>query len=67
MEYKAIMTFIDSADSGKTYREGDVFEGTKKRIKELSTDDNKVGFPVIEAIPEKKKTKPKKTEAKGSK
>lgn len=65
MEYKAIMTFVDATGGNKTYRKGDVFEGTEERIKELSTKNNKAGFPVIEGVPDKEDEKaeePKKEE-----
>lgn len=70
MEYKALMTFVDTADGVKTYHEGDVFEGTKERIEELSTDNNKAGFPVIEGIPDEEDEKveePEKEEKKADK
>lgn len=62
MNYKVVNRFIDSADDNKLYEVGETFKGTKKRLEELSTDNNKAGFPVIKGTP-----KPKKTKAKGSK
>lgn len=48
--YKAIVRFKDT--DGKIYEIGDTYEGKAKRIKQLSTDDNKVGYPVIEKVEE---------------
>lgn len=63
MNYKVINRFIDSKDDNKIYEVGDTFEGTKKRLEELSTDKNKAGIPVIKGTAKPKKTK----SAKGSK
>lgn len=81
MNYKAIRSFTDVTSDGKHYKKGDEFTGTKERLKELSTKDNKAGVPVIKGTPKpddkkedakkkedtKKKDTKKKKEAKGSK
>lgn len=58
--YQVIKFFTDLQDNDHEYREGDVFprEGikvSKKRLKELSTEENLQGVPLIEFVePEKR-------------
>lgn len=63
--YKVIRLFDDLQDGCHHYDAGDTFprEGLKvsaKRIAELSGDENKQGFPLIEKVeePEQAKKKP---------
>lgn len=55
--YKVIKFFTDLQDNSYAYHEGDIFprEGldvTQKRLKELSSDKNKRGIPLIEEVKE---------------
>lgn len=50
--YRVIKYFTDLQDNGYAYRVGDEyphpgFRATKKRINELSSNDNKQGVPLI--------------------
>lgn len=60
-KYEAIARFRDGEDNGKTYNKGDRFPlpPNKKisaaRIKELSSDDNKLGYAVIREVKEEDK------------
>lgn len=59
MTYKVIKYFKDAQDNLYAYKAGDTFPraGAKvsdERIEELSTDKNKRGFPLIEAVEDKK-------------
>lgn len=49
--YEVIAAFKDIID-GTRYQPGDVYKGktTQKRIKELTTADNKAGKPLIRKI-----------------
>lgn len=60
MAYKATVRFYDT-ENKETYLIGDEYTGKKERIKELSTKDNKVGYPVIEEVAKKKSKKKKET------
>ncbi len=56
--YKVIKFFTDLQDHGHAYSVGDVFPRkgltvSEKRLIELSTDQNKRGIPLIEAVAEK--------------
>ncbi|MRX70845.1 hypothetical protein GJU40_01520 [Bacillus lacus] len=55
-KYEAIAAFRDSEDKGRTYHKGDryPFPANKKisakRLKELSSSDNGLGYPVIKEV-----------------
>ncbi|USK48866.1 hypothetical protein LIT38_20365 [Bacillus sp. CMF12] len=59
-KYEAIAAFKDGQDDNKQYNKGDryPFPANKKvsadRLKELSSHDNKAGYPVIKEIEEGK-------------
>lgn len=60
MKYVAIEDFIDLEDEQYLYHAGDTYprQGltvTKERTKELSSDSNKMGYPLIKAVKPKKK------------
>ena len=68
MEYKAIVYFKDLKDDSHAYHPGekyprDGYEPSEERIRELSTDKNRRGMPMIEEVKEKPKKEPKKEEA----
>ena len=50
MEYRVIERFKDLQDNDRVYEVGEVYQGpkSKKRIAELSGDENKIGKPLIE-------------------
>ena len=53
--YRAIMDFVDLQDNERSYRAGETFPRpglrvTKARLAELAGNDNKMGFPLIEAV-----------------
>lgn len=57
--YKVIKFFTDLKDHDHAYRVGDEFPRkgltvSEERLKELSTDQNKRGIPLIEAVAENK-------------
>lgn len=57
--YKVIKFFTDLKDHDHAYRVGDIFPRkgltvSEERLKELSTDQNKRGIPLIEAVAENK-------------
>lgn len=57
--YKVIKFFTDLKDHDHAYRVGDIFPRkgltvSEERLKELSTDQNKRGIPLIEAVAEDK-------------
>ena len=57
--YKVIKFFTDLKDHDHVYRVGDIFPRkgltvSEERLKELSTDQNKRGIPLIEAVVEDK-------------
>ena len=57
--YRVIKYFTDLQDNNHEYNVGDVFPHNKKkvsasRIKELSTDKNRQGVPLIEKAEEPK-------------
>ena len=57
--YRVIKYFTDLQDNNHEYNVGDVFPHNKKkvsasRIKELSTDKNRQGVPLIEKVEEPK-------------
>ena len=66
--YKVIKSFTDLQDNNYAYYVGDKFprngvEVDAERIAELSSDKNRLGVPLIEAIEEKpKRTRKKKEE-----
>ena len=66
--YKVIERFMDLQDDNHIYEVGDAYprEGadpTLERIRELASNSNKIGKPLIEAIADKpKRTRKKKTE-----
>ena len=56
MKYRVIHRFRDLQDNDRIYEVGDEYEGKRSPagIKELSTDDNKIGKPLIEKVKEEK-------------
>ena len=68
MKYKVIYNFRDAQDNDYQYLVGQEYprvNGAKvseNRIDELSTNKNKLGFPVIEKIVEKQEIKEEKPE-----
>lgn len=54
MEYRVIERFKDLQDNNRIYEVGDIYQGSKskKRIAELSGDENKIGKVLIEKIDE---------------
>ena len=66
--YRVINRFFDLQDNNHAYSVGDKFphngvEVDAERIAELASDQNRLGVPLIEEIPEKpKRTKKKKNE-----
>lgn len=54
MEYRVIERFKDLQDNDRIYEVGDIYQGSKskKRIAELSGDENKIGKPLIEKVDE---------------
>lgn len=56
MKYRVIHKFRDLQNNDHIYNVGDEYTGKKSptRIKELSTDANKIGRPLIEKVAEKK-------------
>lgn len=55
MEYRVIERFKDLQDNDRVYEVGDAYQGpkSKKRIAELSGEENKIGKPLIEKVNEK--------------
>lgn len=65
--YKVIERFMDLQDDNYIYEVGDAYprEGadpTLERVRELASNSNKIGKPLIEEIPEKPKRTRKKKE-----
>ena len=57
--YRVIKAFVDLQDNNHKYDVGDIYPCNKKkvsasRIKELSTDKNRRGIPLIEKVKEPK-------------
>ena len=57
--YKVIVDFADLQDKEHVYRAGDTFPRfgfsvTEKRLKELSSSNNRRGIPLIEKVEEEK-------------
>ena len=57
--YRVIKYFTDLQDNNHEYNVGDIYPHNKKkvsaiRIKELSTDKNRRGIPLIEKVEESK-------------
>lgn len=57
--YRVIKYFTDLQDNNHEYNVGDIYPHNKKkvsasRIKELSTDENRRGVPLIEKVEEPK-------------
>ena len=57
--YRVIKAFVDLQDNNHKYDVGDIYPRNKKkvsasRIKELSTDKNRRGIPLIEKVEEPK-------------
>ena len=57
--YRVIKYFADLQDNNHEYNVGDIYPHNKKkvsasRIKELSTDKNRQGVPLIEKVEEPK-------------
>ena len=60
--YRALVAFNDLKDNNRSYDAGEIFPRnglnvTEARYKELSTNANKSGFPLIEYIPDEKPVK----------
>lgn len=60
--YRVMVQFADFQDGNYVYNAGDPFprDGhtvSADRIRELSTEENKLGIPLIEATPKRKKAK----------
>lgn len=56
--YKALINFID-AETRKEYKVGDEFDATgmtDERIHELTTENNRIGVPLIEKVEETTET-----------
>ena len=56
--YKALINFID-AETRNEYKVGDEFYTTgmtQERIKELTTENNRIGVPLIEKVEETTET-----------
>lgn len=56
--YKALIKFID-AETLREYNVGDEFDSTgitEERIKELTTENNRVGVPLIKKVEETTET-----------
>lgn len=58
--YRVIKAFVDLQDNNHKYDVGDIYPHNKKkvsasRIKELSTDKNRRGIPLIEKVEKPKK------------
>lgn len=66
--YKVIERFMDLQDDNHIYEVGDAYpregaEPTPERIRELASNSNKIGKPLIEEVVEKpKRTRKKKSE-----
>ena len=57
--YRVIKAFVDLQDNNHKYDVGDIYPHNKKRvsasrIKELATDKNRRGIPLIEQVEEPK-------------
>ena len=56
VKYKVISDFIDKEDEMHLYAKGDAYprkgKASKERVEYLSSEKNKAGTPVIEAIKE---------------
>lgn len=54
MEYRVIERFKDLQDNDRIYEVGEIYQGSKskKRIAELSGDENKIGKALIEKVDE---------------
>ena len=62
MGYRVIEKFLDLKDGYRLYETGDTFPRpglsvSEERIKELSTDGNRRGIPLIEEVEEKEEQK----------
>ena len=54
--YRTLVAFNDLQDNQRSYRAGETYprpglKASKARLTELSTNDNRMGFPLIEQIP----------------
>lgn len=68
MNYKVIHAFADLEDKKFQYKVGDKYphdglDVSKERLEELSSNKNKIGVPLIQEMPTKKKGKGKKKNA----
>jgi hypothetical protein len=68
MAYRVIKHFVDLQDNNYKYDVGDTYprKGLSvlpSRIKELASDKNRQGVPLIEEIPEVEETAKKKTKS----
>lgn len=55
MAYKVLETFTEKNDNDRLYKAGEPypaedFKPTKRRLKELASDQNKYGYPFIEEV-----------------
>jgi len=57
-KYVVVEDFTDLQDGNKVYRKGDVYPSpvnknvSKKRLNELSSDNNRIGAPLIKEVKE---------------
>lgn len=63
--YKVIKSFFDLSDGNREYHPGDDFprnglEVDEKRLGELASGNNRLGFPVIEKVEEQEEPKSRK-------
>jgi hypothetical protein len=58
-KYEAIASFTDSQDKGKVYQKGDPYPNpankkiSVERIKQLLSDNNRLGYAVIKEVKDK--------------
>lgn len=61
MKYEVIKNFVDSQDKNKKYQVGDSYPHptnkkiSDRRLSELLSSNNKLGYPVIKEVEEEKK------------
>lgn len=65
MKYKVVHPFKDLQDENRLYAVGDEYKGkkSKERIKELTTEKNRIGRPLIKVIEENEDETMKDTES----
>ena len=60
--YRATVAFNDFKDNNRSYEAGELYprpglKVSKARLTELSTDKNRMGFPLIEQVPAPPRTR----------